>query len=385
MKKNSWKILPRKEILDSNDQIPLILRARINGKYYKHSLGLSVPALKYWDPKNNLIRNNRVSNPFEANKSLSATVARVVQILNDATIFNRSLNKEQFVQLLINTELGSTESFYDFCLDEIGHMKKAGFAKETIRSYESYVSKLKRYKPALAFLDITMDFLRRLNEKMVSNGNKQNTRQKMFAFINTMLNRAKAKGIVKENILNHNMPVKKKEGQRSFLTLEELKLLEDHQPSSKNLRIVLDYFLFACYTGLRYTDLRNLRFTGIVKIDGQSHIRIIMHKTKDEVTIPLIPKARELIPQKGFINQRVFKVRCNQVSNRDLKTLVSAVGIEKKVTMHCARHTFATVALSLGIDIMVISKILGHKELGTTRIYAKLQDRRKIEEMKKWE
>jgi site-specific recombinase XerD len=59
--------------------------------------------------------------------------------------------------------------------------------------------------------------------------------------------------------------------------------------------------------------------------------------------------------------------------------------LEIHYLLRCARHTFATVALSLGIDIMVISKILGHKELGTTRIYAKLQDKRKIEEMRKWE
>jgi integrase/recombinase XerC len=244
---------------------------------------------------------------------------------------------------------------------------------------------LKKYKSSLLFCDISKVFISKLDVYLVSIGNQQNTRQKMFGFLNTMLNKAKKEGIIQENILYQNAPVKKKEGQRAFLTSEELKALEKLKPESKNLQTVLNYFLFACYTGLRFTDLRNFRFKDIVDIDGQVHTRLIMHKTRDEVTIPLITKAQALIPEKGFPNQRVFKVRCNQVSNRDLKVLMNLAKIEKSISMHCARHTFATVALSLGIDIMVISKILGHKELGTTRIYAKLQDKRKIEEMKKWE
>ena len=384
MKSYFWEILPRKDYRTSSSQIPLMLRVRINGKYFRHMLGITIPDLKYWDKKNVRVRNNPGFKVTESNRILANFSAKVTKILADAQISGRFIDRDEFKRLLFHDEMASTGSFFNFCEEEIQHMKKTGFARETIRSYSSYVSKLRKFKPRLAFTDIRKSYIRDLDEYLVSIGNKENTRQKMFAFLNTMLNRAKDRGIISENILYHNNPVKKKEGQRLFLTMEELQVLENLMLSSPYLDNVLSYFLFACYTGLRFTDLRNLRFSDIVKIEGQPHIRIIMHKTKDEVAIPLIPKAQALFPASGFPNQKIFQVRCNQVSNRDLKAIMKQAGITKTITMHCARHTFATISLSLGVDIMVISKVLGHKDLGTTRIYAKLQDKRKIEEMKKW-
>jgi len=116
-------------------------------------------------------------------------------------------------------------------------------------------------------------------------------------------------------------------------------------------------------------------------INREEFKRLLFH---NEMKSPLIPKAQVLMPEAEFPGQKIFQVRCNQVSNRGLKAIINQAGITKKISMHCARDTFAIVSLSLGVDIMVISKIPGHKDLDTTRIYVKLQDKRKIEEMKKW-
>lgn len=385
MKRTSWEILPRKEYRTSTSQIPLMLRVRINGKYFKLMLGITISALKDWDSKNIQIRNNQSIQVREANRIIAKYSSRVTKILADAQIEGKTLDRSEFKRLLFEDTVTSTTSFYDFCLEEVTEMKKTGFAKETIRSYGSYITKLNKYRQNLLFREINHDFIRGLNAYMVSIENNENTRQKMFAFLNTMLNRAVKRKLIKENLLHRNNPVNKIDGQRSFLTIDELRKLELFKPESRQLQTVLEYFLFACYTGLRYTDLKDLRFSDIDSILGEPHIRIIMHKTKGEVTIPLIPKALALIPTKGFPNQRVFKVKCNQVSNRELKTIMKKVGINKTISMHCARHTFATVALTLGVDIVVISNVLGHRDLGTTRIYAKLLDERKIEEIKKWE
>jgi len=101
------------------------------------------------------------------------------------------------------------------------------------------------------------------------------------------------------------------------------------------------------------------------------------------VKIPLNNRAKKLIDE-GFEYQKVFRVATNQVANRYIKELITLAGINKKISFHCARHTFATHSIELGIPIEVICKLLGHKKIATTQIYAKIMDTVKIREMEKW-
>ena len=146
-------------------------------------------------------------------------------------------------------------------------------------------------------------------------------------------------------------------------------------------------FLFACYTGLRYQDVRNLRFEDVKKEvhDGKEKffIRITMHKTKDPVSIPLIDKAAAMIGE-GFKAQKIFRVPTNQVINRYLKEIADLATINKKVTFHVSRHTFATISIIIGTPVEVISKLLGHLNLKTTMIYSKIPDSVKIDYMDRW-
>ncbi len=249
-------------------------------------------------------------------------------------------------------------------------------------TYTSQVTKLKKFKPELRFADMSIDFLKRYDVYMISTlKNKTNTHYKSMAFIKTVWFQAMTDGLVTVNIFK-NFPLKKKQGNRSFLDMEELRLLEallnaNILDSQSN---VLKYFLFACYTGLRFLDIKNLRHTNLVEGDI---LQMEMHKTKDIVRIPLIDRAKRLI-EPGFENQPVFRVATNQVTNRYLKELMDLAGIKKTISFHCARHTFATISIDLGLPLEVISKLLGHKDLKTTQIYAKILDSVKIKEMEKW-
>lgn len=109
-----------------------------------------------------------------------------------------------------------------------------------------------------------------------------------------------------------------------------------------------------------------------------------MHKTQRNVTIPLIDKAK-LFMGTGLPQQKIFKIYVNQVTNRRLKEIMKKVSIHKNISFHCARHTFATVCITLGIPIEVISNILGHTKIQTTMIYIKILNEKKVEEMKKWD
>jgi len=151
---------------------------------------------------------------------------------------------------------------------------------------------------------------------------------------------------------------------------------------------LLRRWIFTCYTGLRYQDIKDLKFCDLKKENhlGKEKImiRIKMHKTQDDVSISLPHQAIALLGE-GFQNQRVFKVNANQVTNRYLKEISKEAGIDKVITFHCARHTFATISLSIGIRLEVVSKLLGHKDLKTTMIYTKIMDDMKIKYMEKWE
>jgi site-specific recombinase XerD len=175
------------------------------------------------------------------------------------------------------------------------------------------------------------------------------------------------------------------DGKRDFLSVEELNLLSEayfsNKITDKKEKKVLQYFLFSCYTGLRYSDLKSLKTSSI---KGNS-VQINMHKTNILINIPLSQKALSLLHDKNETStDSVFQVYCNKVTNKILKRLGVQYKIEKKLTCHVARHTFATISINLGIPIEVISKLLGHTNLKTTQVYAKIVDSVKEREMQKW-
>ena len=153
------------------------------------------------------------------------------------------------------------------------------------------------------------------------------------------------------------------------------------QNVDKKFNNVLTWFLFSCYTRLRYSDLYGLTWENI----NNNKINIIQEKTNEAVYVPIIDKAQNLLPETLVKAGKVFKLYTNQKCNEYLKLIMILAGINKKsISFHCARHTFATVSLNLGIRFEVVSKLLGHTDLKTTKIYARLLNETTDNEMLKW-
>jgi site-specific recombinase XerD len=165
---------------------------------------------------------------------------------------------------------------------------------------------------------------------------------------------------------------------RQFLTERELHILEETIFTSESLERVKDMFLFSCYSGLSYIDLKQLTIDQIVKgIDGKDWIYTKREKTQQSVKIPLLESAKGIIKkyQEQHLKEakKVFPVISNQKINKYLKDIMNNIGIRKNITFHSARHTFATViTLSNGVPIETVSKLLGHTKLSTTQIYARV-------------
>lgn len=176
--------------------------------------------------------------------------------------------------------------------------------------------------------------------------------------------------------------------ERGFLTLEELESIENLELKSPRLKKVRDLFIFSCYTGVSYGDLMLLTPQNLViGIDKKFWIITRREKNGNQVKVPLLSKAINLLEEykndkECHIKNSLLPVRSNQKVNSYLKEIVEKCNIEKNVTFHLARHTFATtVALTNGVPIETVSKILGHKKLSTTQIYAKVVERKVSEDM----
>ena len=185
-----------------------------------------------------------------------------------------------------------------------------------------------------------------------------------------------------------NYKSKVKEVERVYLSEAEIQKIIEKDFKTERLSLVRDIFLFSCFTGLAYIDVKNLTKSHIsIGIDGERWIFTHRQKTESASKIPILPVTQMIIdkysdhPQSNNEN-KLLPILSNQKMNAYLKEIAGVCEIEKELTFHIARHTFATtVTLTNGVPIESVSKMLGHKNLRTTQQYAKVLDRKVSEDM----
>ena len=186
-----------------------------------------------------------------------------------------------------------------------------------------------------------------------------------------------------------NYKSKVKEVERVYLSEKEIQSIIEKDFKTERLSLVRDIFLFSCFTGLAYIDVKNLTKSHIsLGIDGEKWIFTHRQKTESASKIPILPVTQMIIDKYAdnpqCLNEgKLLPILSNQKMNAYLKEIAAVCEIEKELTFHIARHTFATtVTLTNGVPIESVSKMLGHKNLRTTQHYAKVLDRKVSEDMK---
>ena len=181
---------------------------------------------------------------------------------------------------------------------------------------------------------------------------------------------------------------KSKKVDREYLSKDEINTISNKIFHSERLSMVRDVFIFCCYTGLSFSDVQKLSEENIVKgMDDGLWINILRTKTNEPCRIPLLIPAIDILKKydqhpECLYFKKLLPVRSNQKMNEYLREISSLCGINKIVTCHVARHTFATtILMNNGMPIEVVSKMLGHTNLRTTQIYARISDRRASVEM----
>jgi site-specific recombinase XerD len=186
-----------------------------------------------------------------------------------------------------------------------------------------------------------------------------------------------------------NYKSKVKEVERVYLSEEEIQSITNKKFKTERLSLVRDIFLFSCFTGLAYIDVKNLTKSHIsIGIDGEKWIFTHRQKTETASKIPILPITQMIIDKykdntECDIKNTLLPILSNQKMNEYLKEIAGVCEIDKELTFHIARHTFATtVTLTNGVPIESVSKMLGHKNLQTTQHYAKVLDKKVSEDMK---
>ena len=280
-------------------------------------------------------------------------------------------------------------------LDWIRNCEAKKTQPNTIRAYKNTYNVLAQFAPKARLSDIDRDFCLRFmhflsNECKVYNNEKNKplaprSAQHYYSLFVCAMNAAVHSGLIARNpndLLIASERIKTSEAQRCYLTQEELQGIINAEPKSAGAADTKQAFLFSCFCGLRISDILRLKWGDISESKGQKRIEIVMQKTQEALYIPLSRQALAYLPTRGNKTEtdKVFYNLTTSIRmNAHVRQLAAAAGINKHVTFHTARHTFATLLLTKGADLYTTSKLLGHTDISTTQIYAKIVDAKKRE------
>jgi site-specific recombinase XerD len=384
----------RKRDSSSNNQFPIYARLTVDNLRKDFSLNRFI-CPERWD--SNLSRVKGTKNDAKAiNKYLDTVKTRFLEIANELILKKELVTADMLVERFFgrnNLEKTVIEVF-KLHNDRVAALIGKDFSAST---YTRFLTTLKHVEEFLAHSYKAKDIpLSKLNYEFITDfeyylkfvrNNSHNTAIKYIRNFRKIIKLAiNNDWIDRDPFAKYSNPLK--EVKREFLTIEELKSIEQKQFNTERLNIVRDIFVFCCYTGLAYTDVKKLTPKEISKgNDGELWLFTSRQKTGTDSHVPLLPKAVELINKythhpklkgKGI----VFPVNSNQKMNAYLSEIADLCGVKKKLTMHIARHTFGTQMLTYGVSIESVSSMLGHKNIKTTQHYSKIVREKVSNDMK---
>lgn len=357
----------------------IMVRITVNGERTVFSTKLSADP-NSWDADTNSVKGKSKADK-ELNRTLedmkSAIRSHYYELERYDALVTAEKVRNAFLGINIRTE--SLMQLFKEYVDECRSLLGISRTKATVQKYDRCYRRVQEFLKAkyklsdIPLVEIGHKFITDLEcyLRTVSKCN-ENTTAKFLQTFKMIIIRARNNGYIKGDPFA-NYKIRLKRVDRGYLTEDELKVLRETPIHSKRVAQVRDVFLFACYTGLAYIDLKLLRAENIrTSFDGNQWIMTHRHKTDTAVNVPILDIPMELIERyrgqskKGYI----LPILSNQKMNQYLKDVAKACGIEKNITFHMARHTFATtVTLSQGVPIESVSKMLGHTQIKTTQIY----------------
>ena len=380
---------------NANGLLPIYVRLTVDGKRLEFSTKKFVEKIKW---SNELSKMKGTTEEARSiNSYLDLMKAKVLEAQMELLHRNEGLTIENFKRKILGTE-ERQRMLVPIFQDHNNKIKELVGKEYALGTLERYTTSLKhtiefmQWKYNVSDIDITKidhAFITDYEFWLRSVRNcANNTAVKYIKNFNKIIKICLANDWLDKNPFA-NYKSKVKEVERVYLTEAEIQSIIEKDFKTERLSLVRDIFLFSCFTGLAYIDVKNLTKSHIsFGIDGEKWIFTHRQKTESASKIPILPVTQMIIdkyenhPQ--CINEdKLLPILSNQKMNAYLKEIAGVCEIEKELTFHIARHTFATtVTLTNGVSIESVSKMLGHKNLRTTQHYAKVLDRKVSDDMK---
>lgn len=384
MEKISYNLVfNRKKKLNKKGMALVQVEAYLNRRkmYFSTKIYLKVDQ---WDAKRRMVKSH--PNADVINRMLYEYIAAIEQaelgLWQQGKPISLDLLKEA-----IDKPISNGRSFLSFYKEEVAN---SSLKESTKQNHLSTLELLQEFKKDISFTDLTFEFVSSFDNYLQSKGYHLNTIAKHMKHLKRYVNVAINKEYMDvQKYAFRKYKIKSIEGNHTHLSPEELRKFEDLQLTGRyaKLQKTKDAFLFCCYAGLRYSDFINLTPANIVEFHQETWLIYKSVKTGIEVRLPLYL----LFEGKGIgILQRYkeelnsfFKLKDNSNINKELNILAKLADIDKRVSFHTARHTNATLLLYSGANITTVQKLLGHKSVKTTQVYANIMDITVVRDLEK--
>lgn len=396
-KRSTYKLLfyLKKSAPKKNGKVAIMGRITIDGKISQFSTKLEI------DPKNWDLKFGRFQGKSDEARRINQNLDKVRTTIDQH--YSEIFTTEGFVtpEKLKNTFLGIgvmenslLKAYHENNLEYKQMVDNKIVVYGTYSKYITVYNALeeflneKYFRKDIAFRELTYDFILDFDTYLRTvRGCDHNTVWNYMMPLRKVVLQSFKRGLIRKDPFDE-YKIKLKEKDRGFLMRDDVEKIIKHELKDKNLQLVKDIFVLSCFTGLSYIDIKRLKESNIQKFfDG--HTWIINRRKKTnvvsnvrllEIPLKIIEKYRG-ISKDGFI----FPVPCNTTCNTHIRSIATEIGLkrERPLTFHMARHSFATMFLTEGVPLESISKMMGHSDISTTQIYAKITNQKISEDMDK--
>jgi integrase len=306
------------------------------------------------------------ANMSKANSKLNKRIAEIREYLLNEELFGNVVTIEKVKEHFTNQ---GGKGFYDV-IDQCIKIKFLEINPSTQKHYELVKKRLIEFRPKLSLNEIDLNFIQKFDKFLRAKDIGVDGLWQHHKILKVFIRFALKKKLLKSNPYE-DFKVKRGNPKFGYLTEQEIFAIRSLEfpddEGGRGLELTRDMFLFGCYTGLRYSDVSNIKNTDI--IEG-SHISIVTQKTGKWVNIPLFENTALIIKKyKSKGRPEIFPNRTNQCCNRDLKFIADECGITKLLTFHMSRHSFATNLVTSNVNPFIVSQLLGHSSMSQTLIY----------------
>ncbi|WP_418669383.1 tyrosine-type recombinase/integrase [Bacteroides sp.] len=365
---------------EKNGIVPIMGRVTINGSVAQFSCKQNIPKT-LWDAKGNRAKGKSIE-ARDINHALDNIKAQIIkhyQRISDREAYVTAemvRNAYQGIGSEYETLLGAFDKDNATFQKRVGtdRVKATYMARVRARNHVAAFIKANYKRSDLSMLELTPDFIKEFAVFLSTDRGLQNgSIWTNCMWLKGVVMRAHFNGLIPRNPFAqfHISPNIK---EREYLTEEELKTLMTHEFVDAKLSYIRDIFVFASFTALSFVDVKELTTDDIVEVNGEKWILSKRHKTKIPFQVKLLDIPLQIIKRyEEFQTDKSVFPNLNYWSIcKPLKKMIKECGITKDISFHCARHGFATLALSKGMPIESVSRVLGHTNIVTTQIYAKI-------------